>query len=626
MATSTNKSDGTFSFYGGMDLSRVSYEIDSRQFAKGINLSITTVGDNIQPRPGWHWQTVQWNSPLEQEKFETGHVQGGSWYFDGNSDCLVVSVSGLIYFFNQKTQGHWYGKAINLGNPNNSTRTKVYTCRIPGNRLIVSDGQSLPYILGLGGAYTRTDPNANQLGVTLMMAYIQNRLWWVNETATAVFFSDLQDPLSTQEMVDLNLFGFVPPDDRERITAVGTQRYFNLDQNGGELVFSTEQNVYAVSVPANIPPNFWRPEGAGLVRLVIANAGATSAFSFENYNVNLFYRTQATGLVNFKQTQAQWQNSDELISNSIEVDYYFRNDTPWMLDQVYSVNFRGRLLTTVSPTLTNGYCYFRGLISMNPAPYYGSMQRLPRRFEGLWTGCRPWILMHQQNTIEKLFTVSFDGDGKNRIYEMVEDRYDIGPDGKRKDIECILETRSYAFDSIYQLKSLDYRYYTLDRILTDVKVRGYSRSTLSGSWWPFYSITHQVGACCPEQALEDERGNKICYPWNIVAPEARNGWALPSEVEKSSLGISVDRFYFKQYRFELEGEFEMSAFGANAVLQPNPTSSVTKEGKRVITKKPECPKKDFQYLVVEIPVLTPACETVSRSQSPTSPAPSCGCS
>lgn len=621
MATPTFKSDGTFSFYGGMDLSRVSYEIDERQFAKGINLSITTVGDNIQPRPGWHWQTVQWNSPLEQEKFETGHVQGGAWYFDGNSDCLVVSVSGLIFFFNQKTQGHWFGKAINLGNPLNSTRTKSYCCRIPGNRLIVSDGQGLPYVLGLNGSFIRTDPSKNQLPVVLMMVYVQNRLWWVDETAQAVGFSDLQDPLSVQEMIDLNLFGFVtPPDNRDPITAVGTQRYFNLDQNGGELVFSTTRNVYAVSVPANIPPNFWRAEGAGLVRLVIANAGATSAYSFTNFNVNLFYRTQATGLVNFKQTQAQWQNSDELISNSIEVDYYFKNDTPWMLDQCWSCNFKGRLLTTVSPTLANGYCYWRGLISMNPAPYYGSLQRLPRRFEGLWTGVNPWCLLHQQSTIEKLFTVSYDGDGKNRIYELVEDRYDVAPDGNRKEIECAVETRSYAFQSLPQLKTLDYAFYSLDRISTDVHVNGYSRSSLLGAWEQFYEMTHQVGVCCPEQELEDEQGNKVCYPWNIVAPESRVGFPIS---EADEFGFKY--FYFKQYRFEFRGEFEMSTFAASASLQPNQTSSIQDEGKKFVTKIPTCPKKDFEYLVVPVPVLTPTCEANAIQSSNTSGSSNCGC-
>lgn len=615
MAATEIKTDGTFSFYGGMDLSRAPYEIGRQQFVNAVNMAISKVGDNLQPRPGWHWQTIQFNSPKEQRYFETGNVQGAGWYYDGSRDCMAISVGGYVFYLRQTTQGHWFARCINLGSPNNPNQTKVWTCRIPGNRIVVSDGQALPFVLGLDGNARRTDPSKGELTPCRAMAYVQNRLWFVNESATAVFFSDQNNALTVFDMIDNNVFGFVPPDDRERITAVGQQRYLNFDQNGGELVFSTEKNVYAVNVLANVPVNEWGENNIGLIRLVLPNVGATSAFSFTNYNTNLFFRTGSLGVANYQQLQTQWKNNDELVSNSIEVDYYYSQDTSWMLDQCYSVNYKGRLLTTVSPflaqTVNNGFVAWNGLISMNPAPYYGGGQRLPRRFEGLWTGVRPWALIHQESVTERLFCVSYDGDQKNRVYQLSDDdRYDIGPDDKPVPIKCIVETRSFSFETLLSLKAMDSRFYTLDSIKTDVKVHGYSRTSLSGSWRPFWAITHYVGKCDPA----------LCFPFNPVSPQSRNEYYLAREDQ------DCKRFNYMQYRFEFEGDFELSAFGASAVLQPDEKFVQCQEDAPRVVTELTCPLKYFDYKIVNRITTTEPTPNARRPISTSSSSQSnCGC-
>lgn len=616
-------SDGTFSFYGGMDLSRSAYAIDKDQYAKGVNVAVTKVGDNLQPRPGWHWQKLRFGSPFEQNLFETGNVQGGGWYFDGAFNTLIISIAGVLFHLQQKMPGEWLVRALNLGNRNNPTRTKVWTCRIPGNRFILSDGQALPYVFGLDGSYIRPDPAEGQMGVCRMMTYVQNRLWWVDEFGTIVNGSDLADPLSVLEAIDTNLFGFVPPDDREVITAVGQQRYINFDQNGGELVFSTDKNVYAVNVPARVPREEWGlNQNVGSVRLVVPFVGATSAYSFTNYNTNLFYRTSNLGVANYKQLQTQFANNDEMISNSIEVDYWYDADTPWMLDQCYTVNYKGRLLTTTSPTLANGYCYWRGLIAFNPAPYYGSKNRLPRRFEGLWTGVQPWCLIHQEGTIEQLFTVSRDGDGRTRLYVLVDDKqYDVAPGGVRREIESFIETRSYTCGSPEFMKVFMNRYYTLDKLTSDVHIDFFSRSTLLGTWFPFQSITHFVAKCC--------RTEEICFPWNSANPESRRETYLPDEREtgcENPFEQGGPTVPYRAYRFQFKGAYQLSSIGIYAKTEAENTTVTCCEEDNRFALAPTCPLKDFAYFIVEPNLVSPLLsnarispDTTGRSQS------KCGC-
>lgn len=616
MAATPKVQDGTFSFWGGMDLSRAVYELDPRQYSNGVNIAITPVGDNVSPRPGWHFQGIRWASDKERDYFENGNVQGGGWYFDGSRNCLAISVAGRIFYIRQEGMGKWRGRCVNLGSPNNPTRTKVWSCRIPGNRIVLSDGQARPYVLGLDGTVYRPDPSKGEMYPCQAMAYVQNRLWWVDSEGKILYGSDIQNPLSIQEAIDASVFGFVPGDDRETITAVGQSRYINRDLNGGELVFSTENNVYSVNVQADCPRQQWGYQsGVGTVRLVIPDSGATSAFSFASYNTNLFYRTRSLGVANYRQVQAQWANNDELISNSIEVDFYYSRDTEWMLDQCWSVNYKGRLLTTTSPTLANGYVYWRGLISMNPAPYYGAVQRLPRRFEGLWTGVRPWCLLHQNGASEKLYTISYDGDGKNRLYMMADnDRFDIEPNGRKKHIKCVLETRAYAFGSPYTMKITDRRFYTLDRIKSNVNVKGYSRSTLGGAWTEFWTIEHKLPVCCATPS-----GEENCYPFNIVAPETRNEFYITGEREKCSL------YSYRQFRFEFVGEFELSAIGLLATVQPESSTVVCKEPDRLGATEPACELKLFDYIIFGSPEAT----TPTNAQLPNNPSnssvSSCGC-
>ena len=52
------------------------------------------------------------------------------------------------------------------------------------------------------------------------MVYVQNRLFWIDEDARIVYASDLQDPLSMQEAIDTNIFGFVPPDETGDLIAL----------------------------------------------------------------------------------------------------------------------------------------------------------------------------------------------------------------------------------------------------------------------------------------------------------------------------------------------------------------------------------------------------------------------
>lgn len=611
--------DGTTSFGGGQDASRSTYQIDVSQYQLSINMSITAVGDNLTQRPGYVFQKVYYNSLKDKQIFESGHIQGADWFFDGAKDNIIVAVDGFIFRFLQQAGNYWFGQVINYNSLNNPTRTKVWTCRIPGNQLIVSDGQSLPFVIGYK-SIRRTDPNKKEIGVTRMMAYVQSRLFYVGEFGTEIFASDFLSPLTIKEAINTRIFGWHSPTD-EQITAIGTQRFANIDENGGELVFSHTNSIYAVDVRGDRQD--WGVPGGGIqgfCRLVIPNFGATSAYSFTNFNANLYFRTLNKGIFGYRQALSQFNNDDETVSGSVEVNNWLDADTTWLLDQCWSVNYKGRLLTTTQPCLTQaGYVYWTGLVSMNPSPLYSGSQKLPRRFEGLWTGIQPWCLIHQKSLDEKLFIVSRDADEINRLYMVDETSlHDVDAYGNARPIESVLQTRSYSFGSPETSKIAEHRYYTLDAVLSDLDVRVSSRVTQKGQWTLFDERKHYYSSCTKEE----------CLPFNAAVPEARLNTFLAAEKDNnctSPYDQSGGRFNYRAYRIEFKGAFELSTFVAFAKPEPLKNMVLNYETK-AIQQKISCEPKQFQYKVtMGLPPVTQPLLLPSNAGPSTTSSSGCGC-
>lgn len=584
--------DGITRFFGGQDHSRGAKDIDKDQYLKGVNVIIPRYNDNIANRGGWQHIDFDFEDDFAEEIFRTKNIQGRGWYWDGGEVVQLRSVYGYIFEFRKKTQILYKAKILNRGDQNNPKKTKAWFTKVPGGS-ICNDAESAPFWISKV-EFRRTNSAQQEIGPGREGVYVQNRFWYTDVNRRLIWGSDLLNPLSLQEAFSTNIFGFVPAEDDEEITAVGKQKFSNRDINGGELVFSTINNIY--NVPVGGDRQVWGlagSQGTGFVKSVLPGVGASSSFSFTSFNTNLFFRHRNLGVMDYKQAVTQFVRDDDVTSSSIEVNNWFDNDTEWMLDQVHSVKYKNRFLTTTNGSITpEGYVYWNGIISMNPSPLYGGKNKLPRRFEGLWTGVQPWGMMVIDREEESLFVDSYD-EGVNRVYHYIDElQYDVNHEGRKVPIESVLETRGFSHDRPLQFKQSIFRYYSLEKVNRTTEINFYSKSDSQSCWKKFNTNTHYNDDC---PVICKKGKNDI----STVRPLPRIGVKLPSEKEEVCV-VPFEKggkyFKYRLYRMEFTGSYELSEFILIAQSQPL--------DKRIDCVEPDQPKRasyripdDFNYSI-----------------------------
>lgn len=559
--------DGQTSFAAGIDQSRQPQLIGPANYAGGVNVYVPFNSERIKTRPGIHHCVLEFPGDKGARTiYETGHVQGLGKYRHKGVDYHVRVVSGYVFEFVETRYGVLSGRIRNRGFPNSGRRTKAWVCAVPGGA-IINDGQSLPiYITPTESR--RTCPDCcKEIGVGRMMAYVQDRLFYVNEESNFIYASDYRDPLKLNEAYANNIFGFALPDANDAITAIGYQKSLARDVNGGELVFSSADNIYSADVRGALS-DWGMGDGLGVARLVLAGVGATSPYAFTNFNTNLWFRSP-DGIVGFKQIQSQFVQEDSILSSSAEVQPLLANDTQWMLDQCQSVNWNNRLVTTVTPSLSDeGYVFWNALLVMSPSPTTGPDRFVGKRFDGLWTGVRPWGMI---SVGDRMFIDSHDEDKVNRIYMLVEGTdYDTNSRGQQIEIEGHIETRSYVFEKPFTPKVGVRRQLGLYNITRDVVTRTLTREDATGEWREFDRRDFLVKSRCDDAS-----------DMNNFQPQDRRYLTLPDEGFRNtpSIGdVNGQMFYHRQYRWEFKGSAELGeivveAKDSGATWVPTPKES-----------------------------------------------------
>lgn len=587
-----NTSDGNADFSGGMDASRQPHLIEKNRYYRGCNVVIKRSGARLANRSGIHHQKIK-GEPLAVNTYLNGNVQGAGWYYDGTEIVLIKVVDGYIIEL-RPTDNGFYATVLNRADPNNKYSPQAWVTTIP-NGCIVNDGYKLPYYISRRYGNRRSRPDDNEIGVGQMGVYVQNRFFYVDEFGDTIKFSDFSNPISIQSSIDANLIGFRAPEDDDRITAIGQQKV-QLDYiEGGVLAFATPKNFYSVDVRGEI--SSWEKQNTtlGKIQQTIPGLGATSANSFEPFNSNLYFRTPDFGLMSVRQSQYQFVQDDDFVGQTIEIDYWFNNDTSDLLDQCYTKSYKGRLYTTIAPQLTpDGNVYWAGMVTMNPDPTYGS-EKLPRRFEGIVTGVRPRALTVTRgvNFDTAFYIDSYDSDGKNRLYRIVDNSdYDLNHRGQKIEIESWFETRAYDHGNFFVPKEPTYRAYGIQDIKRDVEVSIYSRPERQGSWERFHNVVHKTPP--------PNRSDKGCFTPLSISREFRNRVVCKQESENCNraIGLAGKQYFIRQDRFEFKGPFTLNYWLRQANLQSLGMESICEESRPV---KPLLlnNRKDFSYFLAE---------------------------
>lgn len=537
--------DGNSDWSGGMDTSRNPSFISPNQFVYSVNMDIPPTFGGIKTRSGFRCLEIVFNTPEERGIYEQGIIQGEGWYYNGNETILLCSVNGWIFEFRNITRNILSGKIINGFSQNNPKNPHAWFTRVPYGS-IMNDGESLPFIIR-DGEIRRSDPDKNEITVGMMGVYVQNRFFYVRPDRKNIFASTILDPTSLQEAYDAGIYGFVTPEDEDFITAIGRQQTISRDAQGGNLSFSSLKNTYSADVRGD--RNNWGKQGAGGVGYVnnaVPNVGAVSAYSYESFNANIYFRNLQYGFMSSKQAQYQFQNNDSYYSHSIEARLFFENDTPIFLSKCYTRGYGPKLYTTIAPEFSdNGGIIWSGIIVYAPDIYYSKSEKAERRYESVYTGIRPWCLTVTEDVKSgsRMFIHSRDHDNVNRIYLFDEDiNYDVDKDGNKIIIESKLLTRSYNYGTDFVMKKATAYHYALKDVKSNTSVKIKTRVGESEAFKDMWDGQHFVNECC----IKSKNGQPCFYPIPIHPEEREN---VPVSIEKDA-----KEFYSRQFLFTIKGE------------------------------------------------------------------------
>jgi hypothetical protein len=543
-------SDGTISWIGGMDTSRHPADIDEHQYFKAVNVCIPESGGGLRARPGIHCQRLEFESAKAKEIFHNGNIQAEGSFVSNGKKIIIILIDGYIIKLTKIRIDAFRAELINENDRNSTFVARGWVIEVPGG-CVVNNGVDSPIYI-TENSQRRTDASKGEIGIGMMGVYVQHRLFYVDQSQKRILASDFLNPIKFS-LEGTNIFGFMCPDDSEFITAIGKQKSMLQYAEGGNLIWSSQKDIYSADVRGT--RSDWADLGSrvGKTTETIPGFSAISPYSFESFNSNIYFRTSQFGMVDLKQSEYQFVKEDAYYGQSIEASYFLNNDTDWMLSNCYTKACNNKLYTTVAPETTdNGYVYWNGILSFNPSASYTNQVVTPRRYESVYTGVRPWCLtvVRHPESRDELYMVSYDKDKVNRLYQLVEDSdYDVNGFFKKVEIEGFIETRSYAHKSKYVPKVSYHRFYSLDLLERSVNITVRSRFDGSGEWVKLWSTDHLID----RNNIKDGKFTPIPHK-----PQTRKKINLPQE--RTPECSNDDSFLSVQYRFEFKGPINLCAF------------------------------------------------------------------
>lgn len=575
--------DGNANWLGGMETSRAPSDLLENQYSKAINVIHPDNLNGLSARFGFRCCSVKFRNNSERRLFSDGHVQGQGYFTSGGLYYLIVVVNGYVFRLKEITHGQYYAQVININSPNSRNLSNAWVIQIPDG-CIVNNGFDDP-IYVTADSQRRTDPSKGEIGPGLMGVFTHHILFVVDPSGKQILPSDYNQPLKRTEYLLDGLIGFMAPDAEETITAIGKQKTILNYVEGGNLVFSTNRDIYSVDIRG--PRSTWRNlnNSVGKVNETIPGFSAASSQSFEAFNTNIYFRSADHGMANLRQSEYQFNAVDVNSNQSIEANYFLANDTDWMLSNCYTRKFNHRLLTTVAPERTeDGYVYWNGILSFNPSQVR-SDGSLPNRHESVFTGVRPWGLtsVSQENQRDILFIMSYDHDGVNRLYMADESLdHDVNHRGESVPIQGFIETKAYSFQARQLHKVIKHRIINFNSMPSNVSLKAYSRPATNMEWIQFHSGEFLIA----RQDSSVNHFNPITthpQPRNLVLPDEKSGCC------------SSGSLFEIQYRFEFKGPIRFDWFTIEAdTKSPTLTATQPESQPKIIIHSP---KKDYDYLI-----------------------------
>lgn len=384
--------------------------------------------------------------PTEQDRklFEGGNVQGGHFYtcyptFLGSA--LIFSIAGTIYKVtivgktgtveklfdgNDPVLTHaWFGQAFEwLVIQDGSAKPILWNNADPARRAVdgeVPTGSVTSFIHGRLEVASSDGTNQIAVGDIVYGSTVTN-------TSDVIKFTE------TQYWSEGGAFG--APVFVGDIMGMYAMPYLDTGTGQNELVVTGTEGVITLDLSG--PRESWIDQNPLRIALP-KGAGCASSHSLTGFNGDLLYRG-IEGVRSYKNARIEFQQSWKQTPISTDVRRWLSKDAPWLLQYCSMATWNNLLLCTTQPQVEQAnnpfaghHRYHRGLVVLDAQPESNTLRDGASVWHGLWTGIRPILFLEGRiEQAHRCFAMSYDCDGRNRLYEIeAQGMYDVIEDRPR---------------------------------------------------------------------------------------------------------------------------------------------------------------------------------------------------
>jgi hypothetical protein len=391
-----------------------------------------------------------------EELIKYGNFQGWMPYSKkkpGREDGIVVAIAGHIFFLTLVNEKMLVRLVCSGNDP-----YLLHTWFVQAEEWVyIQNGKDRPWAWNglFPSTARRSDPSLNEMPVGTIMAYCYGRVFVSNAfdqvvASDIIYGNKLTDSSSTFKFIETTYWAgggyFGQPSNLGHIYAmVVMPRQDQSIVGQGELVVISENGAYAIE--AGQPRLTWTT--ARVQTLTLSGRGCVAPESAIVVNNDIWFRSD-DGLSSYQTAKQEQKRQWSFSKVSKHVNRWFQTDTPWLTRFTSALYFDNRILTTVSPFMSqpksNAYGahrYFRGMVALDLDQAADVQGDSDFNWDGLWTGIRPAGLVKLGN---RAYAFSYDSDGTNRIYEL-----------SRHGIHDEIEGSPVQVQSFYLTRRFDWR-------------------------------------------------------------------------------------------------------------------------------------------------------------------------
>jgi len=467
-------------------------------------------GGRNSTRPGFKRIPLSFATPeFDRDKFELKNIQGAFSYISRNPEsdnCLIVAAGGAVLCI-KVSQGNFN---VDVLSEKLDPHARHVYFEQAEEWLYVQDGTNRP--LAWDGSTTlaevipAVDGTKPQMPVGTNMVYAHGRVF-VQTGNNEVQASDIIHGSNTTNTKDTRNFteqtywqsggAFRTPARIGNIVSLIAMPQLDNSTGQGEVVLLCERGASSLQVGAFTReqiPGFQSWLDAPIQRLSQIGRGVLSHKSVTTVANDVWYLSQ-DGLASYLNSRVDFQRIPIFTNLSREVADLFQISEDQYLDSTTSALVLNRLLTSVGMSSEPSgseefgeHIFGSGIVSLDLDPASSLRGDRSFDFDGLWTGIRPSVIIsHIVESKERGFVISRDSDGRNRIYEVLEEElFDTGESSVP--IESTYFTKRYDFASSDSSSRFDSKRITgiqikLADIVGKIKLSAYYRPDFSENWF-----------------------------------------------------------------------------------------------------------------------------------------------